>query len=126
MKISFDSKGDFENARAWLKRIAEHKPSMVADQIASEGTRSLASHTPRDTGETAAGWTAKVTSKGDVTEIDWMNNAHPEASVNVAKLIELGHGTGTGGYVPPKPYIKKAMDPIFNGIGDKVAKELIK
>jgi hypothetical protein len=126
MKISFDAKGDFENARAWLKRVAQGNPSVVANQIASEGTRSLASHTPRDTGETAAGWTSKVTTNGHVTEIDWINTAHPEASANVAKIIELGHGTGTGGYVPPRPYIKQAMDPIFNDVGDKVAKELIK
>jgi hypothetical protein len=126
MKISFDAKGDFENARAWLKRITQSNPSVVANEIASEGTRSLASHTPRDTGETAAGWESKVTTKGNVTEIDWINNAHPEASVNVAKLIELGHGTGTGGYVPPHPYIKQAMDPVFNKAGDAIAKELIK
>jgi hypothetical protein len=126
MKITFDSKGDFENVRAWLKRVAESKPSVVANQIASEGTRSLAANTPRDTGETAAGWKANVKTSGGVTEIDWINTAHPETSANVAKLIELGHGTGTGGYVQPHPYIKQAMNPVFDNVGDRVAKELIK
>jgi hypothetical protein len=125
MKISFNSKGDFDVVRAWLKGAVSKKPTMAINQIASEGTRSLTSNTPRDTGETASGWKADITTKGDVTEIAWKNTAHPEAEVNVAKLIELGHGTGTGGYVAPHPYIKQAMDPVFNSAGNKVVKELI-
>lgn len=126
MKISFDSKGDFNVIRDWLKRVTTRNPSVAINQVASEGTRSLATNTPRDTGETASGWKADVTTKGHVTEIAWKNTAHPELEVNLAKLIELGHGTRTGGYVAPKPYVKKAMDPVFKTAGDKVVKELIK
>lgn len=125
MKISFNSKGDFDNVRDWLKRVSERNPSVVLNQVASEGTRSLAANTPRETGETAAGWKANIETKDNVTEISWRNTAHPEADVNVAKLIELGHGTGTGGYVPPKPYIKEAMKPVWKDVDDKVIKELI-
>lgn len=126
MKISFESKGDFDVVRSWLKKVVSTNPSVAINQIASEGTRSLAANTPKDTGETAAGWKAEVSTKGGVTEIGWINTAHPEAGVNVAKLIELGHGTRTGGYVPPNPYIKDAMNPIFKDAGDKIVKELIK
>jgi hypothetical protein len=126
MKISFEIKEEFDDVLSWLKRVSSSNPTNALNQIASEGTRSLASHTPRETGETASGWNAKVTTKGNITEIDWTNNAHPESEANVAKLIELGHGTRTGGYVPPRPYIKQAMEPIFNKVGDKVVKELIK
>lgn len=125
MKISFESKGGFDNALSWLRNVANRNPSMVLDKIASEGERSLASNTPKETGETAAGWTSKVTTNGNVSEIAWMNNAHPEAEVNIAKLIDLGHGTGTGGYVPPKPYIKKSMEPVWKDVDSKI-KELIK
>lgn len=125
MKISFESKGDFDVVRSWLKRVTENKPTTALNQIAREGERSLANNTPRDTGETAAGWKAEVVTKGNVTEISWKNTAHPEASVNVAKLIETGHGTGTGGYVAPKPYIKQAMAPVW-GKTDNVVRELIK
>lgn len=126
MKIAFDSKGDFGIINGWLKDVINRKPSNTINQIATDGTRSLEANTPRDTGETADGWVSEITTKGDVTEIAWKNTAHPEAGVNVAKLIELGHGTGTGGYVPPNPYIEKAMKPIWDRAGDKVAKELIK
>jgi hypothetical protein len=126
VKISFDVKGDFDVVSSWLKRVVNHNPSVALNQIASEGTRSLASHTPRDTGETASGWQAKVTTNKHMTEIAWINTAHPESSANVAKLIELGHGTRTGGYVAPRPYIKDAMEPVWKDIENKVVKELIK
>lgn len=126
MKISFESKGNFDNVTKWLNKAMTKKPSMTVAQVANEGERRLAASTPKSTGETAAGWKSIVTTKGDVTEIAWVNTAHPEAGVNVAKIIELGHGTGTGGYVPPNPYVKQAMDPVFKSAGDKVVKELIK
>lgn len=126
MKISFESKGDFDVVRSWLKRVTTRNPSVAINQIASEGKRSLAANTPRDTGETASGWVAEVKMGTNVSEITWKNVAHPEANVNVAKIIELGHGTRTGGYVPPRPYVKKAMDPVFKDAGDRVVKELIK
>ena len=124
MKISFESKGNFDNLSAWLNRVSNKSPSGALNSIANEGVKSLSASTPKDTGETASGWNAKVTTNGDVSEIAWTNNAHPELSVNLAKLIDLGHGTGTGGYVAPKPYIKNAMTPVWSNV-DKVVKEMI-
>lgn len=126
MKISFGTKGGFDNTERWLKKAASANPSAILNKIASDGKNSLSSNTPKDTGETASGWTSKVTTKGDVSEVAWSNNAHPESEANVAILIDKGHGTRTGGYVPPRPYIEKAMDPVFKDVGDKIAKELIK
>jgi hypothetical protein len=125
MNISFESKGDFNNIRSWLNKVSHRNPSTSLHQIASEGTRRLQANTPRDTGVTSSGWKADIKTSGDVTEVSWTNVAHPEADVNIAKLIELGHGTGTGGYVQPKPYIKQAMTPVWKDI-DKVVKEMIK
>lgn len=126
MTIRFDTKGGFPNAEAWLKRMGSINPETAVRAIASDGTRSLASNTPKKTGETAAGWKEKITRKGNVVEVAWINTAHPEAGVNLAKLIDLGHGTGTGGYVPPKPYIRRAMNPVWQGFDNKVIKGMIK
>lgn len=126
MKISFNSKGDFNVIRSWLDNVSKRNPSTTLDRIAGEGVKSLKSNTPRETGETASSWLSEVITKGDISEIAWKNTAHPESQVNVAKLIELGHGTGTGGYVPPKPYIKKSMAPVWKEVDNKIVKELIK
>lgn len=126
MKVSFDSKGDFDNSLKWLKNASSPKLSNSVDQIARDGVASLMSNTPKDTGETASGWKSevKMTTKG--LEIVWTNTAHPELSVNLAKLIELGHGTRNGGYVSPRPYIKQSMDSVFRTAGDKLAGEMFK
>jgi hypothetical protein len=125
MKISFESKGDFNNMEKWLNKVVNTDMRSPLNQLASQGTKSLASKTPVDTGETADGWQADVVKRGDVSEVIWTNTAHPEANVNVAKLIDLGHGTGTGGYVPPRPYIKLAMKPVWSKVDD-IVKELIR
>lgn len=126
MQITFASKGNFEATQAWLKKITGAKPSTVLNSIANEGKQSLSSNTPKDTGETAAGWKTKIIQNGDNYEVNWYNDAHPETDVNLAVLIDQGHGTRNGGYVSPRPYIKKSMDGVFNTAGDKIAKELIK
>jgi hypothetical protein len=125
MKISFESKGDFSNMEKWLNKVVKTNMESPLNQLGAQGTKSLSSHTPMDTGETASGWQSDVIKRGEVSEVVWTNTAHPESRVNVAKLIELGHGTGTGGYVPPKPYIKNAMTPVWSKV-DGVVKELIR
>lgn len=120
MEVKFESKGDFKNAESWLKRIVTNSSASTLNTIAREGEKSLSANTPKVTGETAAAWRGIVSGN----QISWVNNAHPEAGVNIAKLIDQGHGTGTGGYVQPKPYIRKSMDPVWKSAGDKIAKEL--
>lgn len=126
MRVSFEDKGSFDNSLKWLNGVANAKTSNAANQVASEGVNALKSNTPKDTGETASGWTSdiKMTPKG--LEISWKNTAHPELQVNLAKLIELGHGTRNGGYVAPRPYIKQSMDSVFKSAGDKLAGEMFK
>lgn len=126
MKVSFDSKGGFDNALKWLNEAPKRNPATVANDIANDGVRSLRANTPKDTGETSSGWFAEVKMTAKGMEIVWKNRAHPELSVNLAKLIELGHGTKNGGYVSPRPYIKQSMDSVLKTAGDKLAGELFK
>lgn len=97
----------------------------IARDLAKQGTDRLMSETPENTGETASGWEHDIIMKDHSIEIAWRNTANPETEVNVAKLIELGHGTGTGGYVQPIPYIKQAMAPVWKRLDDKI-KEMMK
>lgn len=122
----FESRGNFDNMSKWLDKVSNANANAALGQIALEGGRSLASATPKATGETASGWKAEVTAKGDISEVAWTNGAHSESTANVAVIIDQGHGTGTGGYVPPRPYIKGAMDSVWKTAGDKIAKELVK
>lgn len=126
MKLTIESKGEFKKVNAWLAGVVNRSPVPELRRIASEGERSLANNTPKDTGETASGWVSQITTYRTNNVVEWMNVAHPEALVNIARIIDRGHGTGTGGYVPPRPYIVKSMDAVWNNSGDKLAKELFR
>jgi hypothetical protein len=124
MKVTFESKGGFDNVLKWMQKITDIPTSEIKN-LADYGLSNLSQNTPKDTGETADGWEYEVVKTPNGIEIDWTNIAHPESEVSVAKLIEFGHGTKTGGYIAPRPYIKQAMEPVWNKL-DKDIEEMMK
>ena len=50
-----------------------------------------------------------------------MNNG-----VNIAIILQYGHGTNHGGYVQGRDYINPAIRPIFDKIADNAWKEVTK
>lgn len=125
MKMGLESEGDFPNIIKLLTKTLRGVPTATLNRIGSEGDTALANGTPKNTGETASGWRHEISTYRNNSVIEWYNTAHPEAKVSIAKIIDQGHGTGTGGYVPPRPYIKESMGPIWENAGDKVAKEMM-
>lgn len=87
------------------------------------GADALSRATPVDTGRAAGSWGYEITHKRGTHNIYW-TNSDIEGGVNVAVLIQYGHGTGTGGYVPGRDYINPVMRPIFDEIADVVWKEV--
>lgn len=127
MQLKIDSKGDFRNVNRWLKQVQGKSPDSVLGSIGREGVDSLRRATPvGDTGQTAQGWDYMVSKTKNGSEVAWINTAHPHTTVSVAKLIDMGHATGTGGYVPPRPYIKQALEAILKDAGDRVGREMFK
>jgi hypothetical protein len=76
-----------------------------------------------DTGLTAQSWTYQVTGSRGNYAITWRNSNDSEG-VNIAILLQYGHGTGTGGYVAARNFINPAMGPIFDRIADEVWTEV--
>lgn len=90
---------------------------------ARRGVDALSRATPVDTGRAAGSWKYDIVRKRWGQTIWWLNT-DIEGGVNVAVLIQYGHGTGTGGYVPGRDYINPAMRPIFDELADVVWKEV--
>lgn len=127
-KISYDTEGGFSKGSAWLDKIQRKvKNNSVLDKVEADGIKALSAATPvGETGQTAAGWQGRKKKTGNGGELNFINVAHPQESVNIAKIKELGHGTGTGGYVPPKPYMKQAMEPVWAKVNTYLREELSK
>lgn len=123
MSISWSSSGSFDKTEGFLKRVLQGDIYRNVSRLAQAGTEALSRATPVESGETANSWSHEVrTSRGGCT-ITW-KNSHVNAGVNIAIILQYGHGTGTGGYVAGRDYINPAIKPVFDKIADEVWKEV--
>lgn len=101
----------------YIKKLEKMDMKEVLNSYGKRGVDALKAATPVDSGETRNSWSYKITQKKGSYEISW-NNSHMAGTVTVAILLQLGHGTGTGGYVQGRDYINPAMRPIFDKIAE--------
>lgn len=114
MKFEITSSGNFKNTESWLTRMLSRKSTSELNQIGATGVAALSRATPiGETGKTAAGWSYGISRTSSGWELAWYNRSHPETMANVALLIQYGHGTGTGGWIPAHDYINPAMRGVF-------------
>ena len=121
MRVTCDIQGNWDLTNKWLAKMSKFDSKKVLESAGSDGVSALGKATPiGETGQTALSWKHKVS--GD--ELSFHNTAHPEESVNIAKIKDLGHGTGTGGYVVGQHYISPAMQPVWEKLSKTIDKEL--
>lgn len=89
-----------------------------------KGVEALSMYTPKDTGLASSSWGYTIEKDSDGATITW-HNYDIEGGYNVALLIQYGHGTGTGGYVPPRDFVNPALVPIFEQISAEVWEEVV-
>lgn len=121
--ITFVAKGSFDRTEAWVRRMASGEIFNVLNKYGEIGRDALASATPVDSGLTAESWSSEVSQNGSGWQITW-SNSNEHSGVNIAIILQYGHGTGTGGYVAGRDYINPAIRPIFDQIAEAVWKEV--
>lgn len=122
--ISFKQKGDFSATEKLLRKSLGKDYRKVLEHYAQEGVSALASATPIESGETASSWGYDIIQNGSSLSIVW-NNSHIEKGVNIAIILQYGHGTRNGGYVKGRDYINPALQPIFDKLAEAAWKEVI-
>lgn len=118
--FSIHSKGSTKDTEKWMRRLLEGEMYDMLDKYGQEGVAALASATPIDEGETSASWYYEIET-GKSYSITWYNR-HVEDGVNIAIILQYGHGTGTGGYVQGRDYINPVIKPLFDRIEADVRK----
>jgi hypothetical protein len=113
--ISASVTGSFDKTTSYLERMQSGQMFRGLDRYGSTGVSFLSNATPVDTGRAASSWGYRVTHKNGKHSIAWFNT-DVEGGVNVALILQYGHGTGTGGYVVGRDYINPAMRPLFDKI----------
>lgn len=121
--LTISSTGSFQNTEKFLKRMTERSIFACLNQYGEEGVQALMAATPQDSGMTAASWTYEIEKTSTSYAIIW-NNTNVIDGIPIAVLIQVGHGTGTGGYVAGRDYINPALQPVFDRIAATVWKEV--
>lgn len=123
--ITISSKGDFKNTETFLKNASNinSKIESILLKYAEEGLDALRANTPVDTGKTAASWSYEISNGDNYCSIVWSND-NVNNGVNIAVILEYGHGTRNGGYVRGHYYIKPALEPVFEKIKNELWKEV--
>ena len=123
MKISFSSKGDFSKTIKFLNKVKNVKINNILSKYGKIGVNALSQATPKDSGVTSRSWNYKIEVNNDNASIVWYNT-NVVKGVNIAVILQYGHGTRNGGWVEGRDYINPAMKPIFDKIADQVWKEV--
>lgn len=124
MSISASASGSWDGLESMLKRASKPSVFSVLSRYGQQGVAALAAATPKDSGETAAAWYYEVIQDSTSWSIVW-GNRHVDEGRPIAVLLQHGHGTGTGGYVPGQDYINPALRPIFNKMAEEGWKAVI-
>ena len=125
MGFKITIQGDHEATNRFLKKLKEFQIRRVLEKYGQKGVSALASATPVRTGTTSRSWMYKIESNEDSHTIYW-TNTNENRGVNIALILQYGHGTGRGGYVSGRDYINPAIQPIFDAIVEEAWKELSK
>ena len=121
--ITYTHNGDLSKTETFLRKLMKQDLTSILNKYGKLGVDALAAATPVDTGKTAASWDYTITvGKGSAT-IAW-TNSNVNNGVPIALLIQYGHGTGTGGYVQGRDYIKPAIQPILDELTKALWKEV--
>jgi hypothetical protein len=123
--ITIKHHGNFKRTEGMFKRMTKFEIRSILNKYGKKGVDALAAATPKDTGRTADSWEYEVSKTGTGYSISW-NNRNVNNGVNIALILQLGHGTGTGGYVQGVDYINPALASIFEQMADEAWQEVSK
>jgi len=117
------NKGSFKKIRSFLDSMERRKQYARLYEWANVGLDALSSATPIDTGLTASSWIATIEQDADKTRVVW-SNTNVNKGVNIAIILQYGHGTRNGGWVEGYDYINPAIRPVMDAIADNIWAEV--
>ena len=124
--FTFYAKGEYDRTARWLKRVSDgSKIDKILKKYASEGVDALSHSTPVDTGRTASSWGYEIEQTDNQIALIF-TNSYVNKGVNIAIILQYGHGTRNGGYVQGRDYINPAIQPFFDKLANEAWKEVMR
>lgn len=124
MGIKVRHRGGYENTVKSLKKMSSKSDLMaIFNKYGRRGVEILAEGTPKKTGRTAASWKYEISSEDGKTTLVFYNT-NTNKGVNIAVILQTGHGTRGGGYVQGIDYINPASAEIFEAMCEELWAEV--
>lgn len=123
--ITVRQKGDFANLTRYFERVKKIRKTDILHKYGKLGVAALSSATPTESGKTASSWNYEIIQNGSGAQIVF-SNSNINKGVNIAIILQYGHGTGTGGWVEGRDYINPAIQGVFEQFASDIWKEVTK
>lgn len=123
--IKIVAKGSFRKTNKFFNKLLKLDYKTILDKYGRRGVSELRKNTPIDSGLTADSWDYEIQNESGKISLVFKNSNIVDG-VNIAIILQYGHGTGTGGYVEGIDYINPALEDIFNKIAEEAWKEVTK
>lgn len=111
--IKVRHRGNFSHTERLFNKATKREYLNDLGRYGKTGVDALSKATPVDTGKTANSWMYDITKDREGTTISWFNTNEVDG-VNIAAILQYGHGTGAGVYVQGRDYINPAMKPVLD------------
>ena len=124
MRVTFRQRGDLSKTERFLRNAQAAIKFRNLETYAEQGLTALQNSTPYETGETARCWYYTIERTSNSVSVIY-KNSNIQNGVQIAVILQYGHGTGTGGYVEGRDYINPAVRPVFDKLADDIWEEVI-
>lgn len=122
--IRVKTKENLSKVEKYLNRIKDSsRVRGILDKYGQRGVDLLRSATPVDSGDTANSWFYEIEEGHGRYSIEF-GNSNINAGVNIAIIIQYGHGTRNGGYVQGRDYINPVIKQAFDEMRNELVKEV--
>jgi hypothetical protein len=121
--ITIKQRGDFKKLDKYFKKSIKITRYENVEQIARDCVDRLKEATPKDSGLTSESWSYIIIERKNSKTIQ-INNTNIQNGVNVALILEYGHGTRNGSWIEGRNYIAPVIERLYLDIIDKAWKEL--
>lgn len=110
--VYFTHKGDFSKTEEYFKSLMRKDYLKIIEAYGQRGVDALMAATPVDSGLAASSWGYSIEQENGQTKLIW-TNSDVEGGYNIVILIDRGHATKSGSWVPGLHFIDEAISPII-------------
>ncbi len=122
--MKLECSGSFDKTFSFLEKAQRAYIEKILNKYGKVGVELLSSATPVRTGKTASSWGYEIEhSEDDIYTLYW-KNSNVVKGINIALILQTGHGTKNGGYVSGINYIDPALEPLFKKLADDIWHEV--